>query len=281
MALQILYDARFDGAQLEALKDGALFTTNVNDHGEEYGADEWVVVTTTGYYYKGEGSIVFLQTTEGYYLIVDTNNPSWGATAGNPVKQYSASAAQKLVDTIINNNKTIIACNLFCARFADKLTQDQRVQVVELQKRLLKRNAALQNDGLCEGLETNYPAGYAQLQPYLDKLMQSQGVGSVTVSIIVAAVVIASLSTAAYFAYKYYASESEDDVKYSKELTETLMAKLTPEEYEQLKKETAGIVTKARIKQTLSTIGGELKVLGLVAAAIGGYMLYKTWRNRN
>ena len=284
MALQILYDARFDGAQLEALKDGALFTTSVTDHGEEYGASEWVVVTTTGYYYKGEGSIVFLQTTEGYYLIVDLNNPSWGATAGNPVKQYSVSAAQKLVDTIINNNKTIIACNLFCARFADKLTQTQKAQLYGLQERLEERNERLREDGLVDSIEENYPTGYVFLNSYLKQFMgnKQNSVGSVTITIIVAAVVIASLSTAAYYAYRYYAKQSEDDVRFSKELTETLMSKLTPEEYEELKKETAGIVTKARIKQTLSTVGAEIKIIGAIAAVLGGYILYKQWQsNRN
>lgn len=280
MALQILYDAKFDGAQLEALKDGALFTTGVYEHATEYGASKGIVVTTTGYYYDGEGDTVFLQTTEGYYLIVHLNSTSWGAKAGEPVKRYSVNQAQKLVDTIIRNNKTIICNNILCARFAYKLTAVQREQLYELQNRLEERDNALRADGLVTDTQEASPEGYQYLKRYLDEFMQEPAqVGSVTVAIIVAAVVIASLSTAAYFAYKYFATQSEDDVKFSKELTRTLTEKLTEEEYQQLMQETKGIVTKARIKQSLATVGGEFKLLGIAAAFLGGYMLYKRWQD--
>jgi hypothetical protein len=167
-----------------------------------------------------------------------------------------------------------------CARFAYKLTADQREQLYELQNRLEARDNALRADGLVTDTQEASPEGYLYLKRYLDEFMQEPSqVGSVTVAIIVAAVVIASLSTAAYFAYKYFAQESEDDVKYSKELTRTLTEKLTDEEYQQLLQETKGIVTKAKIKQSLATVGGEFKLLGIAAAFLGGYMLYKRWQD--
>ena len=103
--------------------------------------------------------------------------------------------------------------------------------------------------------------------------MAGEAIGVATwVIIVVACVVIAGMGTAAYFAYKSLADESEKDVKFSKELTATLVSKLTPEEYEQLKAETKDIVTKARIKQSL---GSYWNVLKWVAIAFAGYTAYK------
>jgi hypothetical protein len=112
----------------------------------------------------------------------------------------------------------------------------------------------------------------------MERLMNSDGVGIATWAVVViAAVVIASLSTAAYFAYKYYASEAEKDVKYSKELTKILTEKLTPEEYQQLLNETKGIVTKARIMQS---IGGLSKYLLIGGAVVGGALLFRLIKNK-
>lgn len=228
-------------------------------------------VTLTGWACIRTGKNTMYQTTTGEYIDL---NDGWAVVGSATL--YSQSQAQSLVNKIIRNNQTIIANNLFCARYSEKLTKQQRQQVVVLQQRLEERNNALIEDGVCGNLEQSYPAGYAELQPYLQSLMDRQGVGSVTVTIIVAALVIASLSTAAYFAYRSFAAESEQDVKFSKELTKTLMSKLTPEEYEQLRQETKGIVTKARLRQSLSNYS---KILTMAAAGIGAYFLYKTFMN--
>lgn len=71
------------------------------------------------------------------------------------------------------------------------------------------------------------------------------------------------------------AEQAEQDVKFSDELTRTLVEKLTPEEFEQLKKETNGIVTKQKI---LSSVGGgfaALKWMLIAGAGIGVYYLIK------
>ena len=95
-------------------------------------------------------------------------------------------------------------------------------------------------------------------------------------TIVIAAVIIASLSTAAYFAYKYIASEAEKDVKFSDDLTKTLVAKLTKEEFEQLMEETNGIVTRQKI---LSSIGGGLGFVKFGLLAVAGLAIYKTFKD--
>lgn len=249
-----LYTLRADGAFA-----GASVGTDLGAYG--------VYVTLTGWKATSSRGTVGCQTTTDDYIIMSEGWQLYGEGT-----QYSRRSAQALVDQIIDNNKLIIANNLLCARYAEKLTPEQRNAVRGLQQRLEERNSALIDAGVCEKLEQSYPAGYAELQPYLDRLMNNTGVGSVTVTIIVTAIVIASLSTAAYFAYKAYAAQSEQDVKYSKELTKILTEKLTEEEYQQLLTETKGIVTKARIKQSLGTYG---KVGVMALCAVGGYFLYK------
>ena len=78
------------------------------------------------------------------------------------------------------------------------------------------------------------------------------------------------------FLYKKLAEESEQDVKYSKELTATLVSKLTEEEYQQLMDETAGLLTKSKIKQL---VRGDMK--WLLFATVGAFAWYyiSKWRN--
>lgn len=278
---ELKYLPGYAGATVTANRDTNTYSDNIINHATEYNVEKGTFVTLTGYVAYTGSDNTYLLDTYGNWVHVSRDTMYWDFDFENRkvLPHYTKKEAQRLVNIIIKNNKAILRNNLLCARFSNKLTAEQREQVRELQNRLMKRNTALQDDGLCEGLQSNYPAGYSDLQPYLDKLMAPDGVGSVTVAIIVSAVVIASLSTAAYFAYKYFATQSEDDVKFSKELTRTLTEKLTDEEYQQLMQETKGIVTKAKIKQSLATVGGEFKLLGIAAAFLGGYMLYKRWQD--
>lgn len=234
-----------------------------------------VSVVLTGYSVTTTKGSVLMQTTSGGYIALDEGWTDKGTTY---ISQYSQTQAQALVNKIIANNKTIIQNNILCARFASKLTAAEKETLYNLQTRLQSRNQALTSTGVCGNIQTSYPAGYAYLESYLDAFMASGGVGmSTAIIIVISAVVIASLSTAAYFAYKSFADESEQDVKYSKELTATLTSKLTDEEYQQLLKETKGIVTKARIKQSLSSTSG---ILTLGLAAVGGYFIYQFFKGK-
>lgn len=275
MAYELKYDERFAGAKAVS-KDGATVETSALNNATVYNVEAGYYYILTGYYYDLSGSDVAFQTTNGMYVLTDLNNPKWTFTQNaESIKTYSDSQAQKLVDKIIENNKTILCNNLLCARFANRFTAGELSAIRGLQNRLQERNNALQAGGLVTDVQTNYPAGYAELSADLDKLMQGEAIGiavSTVIWIVVACVVAAGTGTAVYYGYKYFADESEKDVKFSKELTATLVSKLTPEEYEQLKAETKGIVTKARIKQSL---GSYWNIVKWVAIAFAGYTACK------
>lgn len=228
-------------------------------------------VALTGYVAESASGNQGYQTTSGDFIIL---SDGWQYEGVMAINRYSQKQAQALVDKIIRCNKIIISNNLLCARYANKLTSEQQAQVRELQNRLVARNNALQAGGLTTNVRNGYPEGYAELAPALEKLMNGEAIGIATwVVIVVACVVVASLSTAAYYAYKYFASEAEQDVKFSKELTAVLAQKLTPEEYQQLLNETKGIVTKARIKQAISSTGITWASIALIAG--GAFLMYK------
>lgn len=236
-----------------------------------------IIVQLTGYYKQGTSSIMYQTTQDGWIKLSD----GWQNTGYAPIRQYTAKDAEYYVNQVIRNNAHILENNLFCARFASKLNDDEQYELYCLQSALQARNERIVNDGLCTDIKVSSPPGYSKLDGYLNQFMQAyansaeiNGVGviSTTAIIVVSCIVIGSLATAAYFAYKAFAAESEKDVKYSDELTKTLLNKLTPEEYEQLKRETNGIVTKTRLSSRFSGAFGLLK-WGAVFA--GGLLVYK------
>lgn len=270
------FDATYKGRVYE-LFQGEVYTLRADGRfasaGVEYDYTERVVLT--GYTATSNSGNIGYQTTSGGYILL---NDGWREVGMQAIAQYSQTQAQALVDKIIKNNIVILQNNLVCARFANRFTEREQEQIRALQNRLQARNNALMAGGLNSNIQTSYPAGYAELSASLDKLMAGESIGlTATAWLVIAAVVIAATATAAYFAYKELAEESENDVKFSKELTATLTQKLTPEEYEQLKAETKGIVTKARLKQSLSSYGNIIKI-----AAIGvvGIIAYRFISNR-
>lgn len=260
MVTDFLFDKNFAGYGY-SLEGGAVYTWGDDGYFRDVvinGRTAYVILT--GWYLKRTDGANMYQVQGNQYIDL-----SQGWARGARAVNYSTTQAQEYVNRIIAANKQIIANNILCARFANKLSAEQRKTLYNLQTRLQERNNALIEDGLVTVQQTSYPAGYAEMEAYLQRFMASGGVGVATWAIIVvAAVVIASLSTAAYFAYKGYAAQAESDVKYSKELTKALTSKLTEEEYQQLLNETKGIVTKARIKQSLSNYTGLLS-FGLIA----------------
>lgn len=230
-----------------------------------------VYFTLTGWIWK-DGDILYLQTLEypNTYIRLTQDNTTWeylGTT-----KTISVGQAQDVINGIIRNNQYILNNNLLCARFANKLTTAERQMLYNLQSRLEQRNEALNNDELLRNKQEGYPEGYAEFGDYLESFMRTPNIGVVTLSatavIWIAAIVVTSLSTAAYFAYQAYFKESEQDVKYSKQLTQTLQAKLTEEEYRQLLQETAGLLTRQKITQQIASVGGNLKNLLLVGLGL-------------
>ena len=234
-------------------------------------------IQLTGYYIVSAKGNYMYQTTTGVYVNL-ADESGWQFVQGGSVPQYSAYKAQSLVNEIITNNQTIIANNCLCARFAYKLTNEQKRELYALQTRLKNRNAQLLDNNLISSETQASPAGYNLLEQYLTDFMQDDsymGVGvvvSTTVVIVVSAIVVAAMGTAAYYAFKYYAEESRQDVKFSNSLTKTLTEKLTEEEYQQLVKETQGMVTKASVLSRLSSGSKQWLILaGAGAIAFGVY----------
>ena len=229
-------------------------------------------VTTTGMVYYLNENTIFLQLAENPLLAIrlDRGNLAWAGISQNN-KTYTQAQAQDLVNGIIRNNQYILNNNLLCARFANKLSLDQRKMLYALQDRLEKRDAALREGEVFSEMSEGTPDGYSEFSSELTAFMNNPGIGvvlSATGVIVISAIVIASLSTAAYFAYQAFYNESKQDVKYSKELTQTLLQKLTEEEYQQLLQETAGLLTKQRIMQQLGTIGSNTKNLLLLGLGL-------------
>lgn len=229
-----------------------------------------VIFTLTGWVWM-DGNTLYFQTLEdpNAYIKLTQDNTTWEYLGIN--KTITVSQAQDVINGIIRNNQYILNNNLLCARFANKLTKAERQMLYNLQYRLEQRNEALQNDELLSAQSEGYPEGYSEFGSELQSFMKNPGIGvvlSTTAIICISAVVVASLSTAAYFAYKAYYDESAQDVKYSKQLTETLQAKLTEEEYQQLLQESAGLLTRQKISQQIASIGGNLKNLLLVGLGL-------------
>lgn len=281
MSRTLKYDSSLSGNYYQKV-DGEVYEYRSDGkYASAYAATGGMVqVQLTGYYDQRTTSNMY-QTTNGGYIEL---NSGWQYVAHAPIKYYKAKDVQYYVDRIIRANQKILKNNLFCATYASKLTEDQQWDLYFLQSRLSERNQQLISDGYCTNQKTASPPGYSDLGNNLTGFLAAMeggapitGIGEpITISttaIVVAAIVIASLASAAYFAYKYMAEQAEQDVKFSDELTRTLVAKLTPEEFEQLKQETNGIVTKQKI---LSSIGGgfaALKWILIAGAGIGAYYL--------
>lgn len=232
-------------------------------------------VKLTGYTQISKRGNLHYQTTDGYFIYLPDG---WREYTQVNLPNYSQSQAQALVNKIIKNNITITQNNLVCARFASRFSPEQQQLIRDLQNRVVARENALKNEGLVTDVQTSFPRGYVELEPYLDALMGGEAIGLAIWAIcVIAASVILATSTAAYFAYRAFANESESDVKYSKELTKTLTEKLTEEEYQQLLNETKGVVTKSRLKQAVSSYGNIAK---WVLFGIAGFAIYKVIMNK-
>ena len=275
------YNSKYVG-QFYKMLDGEVYELRPDGKFAYAGVDSSsiMLVQLTGYYRIGaDGKEMFQTTTNGWIRLSD----GWENTGYSPIRQYSAKDVEYYINKMIRNNAKILENNLVCSLFANKLNDDEKLDLYLLQTRLKNRNQHLLDDGLCTDIKVASPPGYSLLENKLDSFMQSysSGIGvvlSTTAVLVVSAVVVASLATAAYFAYKALFNESAEDVKYSDELTKKLISKLTPEEYNQLLNETQGIVTKTKLS---SKFGGAFGLVKLVAIAAGVFGIYKLLNKEN
>ena len=270
------YEAQYKGVVLQGT-DLPLYTLRADGNmaAAYVATGATMYVTLTGYTQTSKRGNIHYQTTDGYFIYLPDG---WTEYTSVNVPTHSQTQAQALVDKIIKNNIAITQNNLVCARYASRFSPEQQQLIRDLQNRVVARENALKNEGLCTDIQTSYPRGYVELEPYLAALMNGQAIGLATWAIcVIAASVLLVTSTAAYFAYRAFANESDNDVKYSKELTKALTDKLTEEEYQQLLNETKGIVTKSRLKQAISSYGNIAK---WALFGIAGFAIYKIIMNK-
>lgn len=267
--VQLLYDENLAGLEIQS--DGGFYSTDDFEHFVEISTDldnRQVLHVLTGFYFDGKNE-TWYQDTDGF----------WCHGGWTYEKSQKSGNAQNLVNQIIKNNKKIYENNLLCASASKYMTVDDLRLLQNLQNRLLVRNQALEDKNLISNVEISYPDGYINLYSKLEALMnQKIGIAiSTTAMIVISAIVLVSVSAAAYFAYMAFAAESADDVKFSDELTAKLVSKLSADELKQLYEETNGIVTKSRLKEKFGTIAGFGSTLLWI---IGGGALVYWWTNR-
>ncbi len=270
---EIYFDKEKSGKKVTSLNNGAtivdFYTGNkvsVANKGNEYILTGWY--STSGVEFATKK---IYQIANNNYDAVDINLNF--SISDNKYSNITDQDAQNVVNELLNYDQRIYENNLLCARFADKLTEGQKKDLYKLQFNLAQRNSAVENgSGMLTNFTTDDPEGYYVYKNNLTQFMENYGkVGfplTLTVILIISAVVIVGSGVATYFAYKSYRDEAKNDVKYSDALTKSLVEKLTDEEFEQLKNETAGLISKAILKERLGNIGSNIKKYLYIGAGI-------------
>lgn len=234
------------------------------------------IVTLNGWW---DGLKYYIVEYPGYYIDLR----DWVEYSDAP--QKTQAQAQNIVNKLLKNNQIIFENNLLAARFANRMNLSEKNTLYGLQKRLEQRDSQLREADVFSSLQEAKIMGYANYQNYLNNFMSSynSGVGlviSTTTAIIIGAVVVASLSTAAYYAFKALYEESVKDVELSKKMLQTLAKyNISDEDLRIIEQETQGIVNKAVFMEKINTTFGNIKNI-LLYGALGyvGYQLYKKYK---
>ena len=260
------------GERCKAVVDGAV----IQKTGHGFNVPVGTVVTLTGWY---DGWMYYIIEYPGYFINID----HWEHLGYSA--QVSPTKAQNIVNKLLKNNQIIFENNLLAARFANRMNLSEKNTLYGLQKRLEQRDSQLREADVFSSLGEARIMGYANYQNYLDNFTSSynSGVGlviSTTTAIITVAVVVASLSTAAYFAFKALYEESVKDVELSKKMLQTLAKyNISDEDLRIIEQETQGIVNRAVFMEKINTTFGNIKNI-LLYGALGyvGYQLYKKYK---
>jgi hypothetical protein len=248
---------------------------SVQTTGRGFTVPAGTIVTLTGWY---DGNKYYIVEYPGYYISI-------GEWAQLSSESASPSQAQSEINKLIQNNQIIFENNLLMSRFINAMSISEKNTLYYLQKRLEERDNMLREADVFSQMQEAKIMGYSNYQNYLNNFMSSysSGVGlviSTTAAIIIGAVVVASLSTAAYFAFKSAYEESVQDVKLSKKLLQTLSKyNISEEDMAIIEQETQGIVTKAVFMEKINTTLGNFKNI-IIFGALGyiGYELYNRYK---
>jgi len=177
------------------------------------------------------------------YYFQNTAQNQWnlyqqaGGTGNATIKQ-----SQDVVSSLMANNAVIWQNLLFCARFSNHLTTEQKRRVVSCYKNLDESNTKILNDGNFSQKQTSFPNGLIDYNSNLQALvnnpsLQGVAIGGILTTIVVVAIAVTVLSLVAYGVYKDYLKRSELDVKWSTDTANLLRSKLTESEYAQVENE--------------------------------------------
>lgn len=250
----------------------------INTTGGGYSVKKGTIFTLSGWY---DGNRYYIVEHPNYYIFLEEYQHY------SSPKAKTEAQAQDLIGKLLKNNQYIFENNLLISRFANKLSYNEKVQLYNLQKRLENRDNMLREADVFSQMQESRIMGYSNFQDSLNSFMASfnpsQSVGlvvSTTWAIITAVVIIGSLSTAAYFAFKDLYEESVQDVKLSREMLKIFEKyNMTEEDIATIQQETQGIVTKAVLLQKIQTTFGNYKNLIIGAAlAYTGYTLYNKYK---
>lgn len=200
---------------------------------------------------------------------------------GSKPKVVDLSALEKLLNSIVTNNKLIVENNLVAARLitlieakGKTVSPDIKDGIKNLQLRVNERDSKLAKNEWLTGRQTAKPPGASAYANDLSKLM-GVNIGivvtlSVTTIILVSVLVTAIIGALLYWAFAESGKMSLNDYKASKKYLEVL-SKLSPEDKVIVEKE----MTKAL--NYGYKIGGNtnLKNIGLMAAGIGIFFAAK------
>lgn len=202
----------------------------------------------------GRTSGYYTDKSDGRWYQVNINNPDNPllkvgyvrfdvVTFAEPVKNdAAASNAQAMMNQLVSQEKEIYKTIIKLAPVLLDLQkkgvniQNEKLVYKQLVNRLAKRNDALLSSNLVQvtrGKLTGHEKEFAAFR----ELWNNIGLDPITWGIIIGIVVTALVATTAYYAFKPNYEESKVDFKLSKNLDTALKAKLTTEEYNQLKVE--------------------------------------------
>lgn len=233
--------------------------------------------------YNGENYLQILGNFGefGYgYVNANDINPN----AGKIVTASSDTGAQKLLNKLINNNKTLAENNLLCAGMMQKIVKSGKKIPVNytntlsvLHGRLQARNSRLINSPYLEKRTQSSPAGYNRYSDALSEIVSnpenpSIGIAPVIIYVVVSAIITALLGWIVYLIFKPDYTDSEADLVVSNNLMKALDT-LTPEAKAEVIADLEGQIDKAfiegKLKGKKEGSASMFKNIGLFAAGIG------------
>lgn len=273
----MIFNPSLAGVQYKAVSNSAsLYRDNLNG-GQGWYYEIGTVVTLSGWV---EGTQYYVEDAPGCYIFLDGE---WQKTA-NPITKSQAQA-QEVVNGLLKNNQYIFENNLLLARYYNKLSKQEMATLYLLQKRLERREQQLREADVFSEMQEARIMGYSNYQGYLDRFMTDYTTGAIglvvstTAAIIIGAVVVASLGTAAYFAFKAAYEESKQDVELSRKMMKIFEKyNMTEADIQTITRETQGIVTRKVLMEKINNFLGNTKMLIIGAGLLYiGYELYNKY----